>query len=95
MAAGDRRHYKVDGILPRRFYQSGSEASLAEATIRRLFAELVVDAPLGIRSTRAAPHAGSLRIRPTPSSAASRAGARLKQELDAPVDCANARPRLS
>lgn len=54
MAVGDRRHYRVDSILPRHFYQTGARAGLDEGTIRGLFAQLVADAPEAIRATRAA-----------------------------------------
>ncbi len=53
MAVGDRRHYRVDSILPRHFYQTGAKAGLDEATIRGLFAQLVADAPGAIQTTKA------------------------------------------
>ena len=53
MAVGDRRHYRVDSIQPRHFYQTGARAGLDEGTIRGLFAQLVADAPEAIRTTRA------------------------------------------
>lgn len=52
MAVGDRRHYRVDNIMPRHFYQTGAKAGLDEGTIRGLFAQLVVDAPEAIRTTK-------------------------------------------
>ena len=53
MAVGDRRHYRVDSILPRHFYQTGAKAGLDEGTIRGLFAQLVADAPEAIQATKA------------------------------------------
>ncbi|GAA0625207.1 type II toxin-antitoxin system HipA family toxin [Brevundimonas kwangchunensis] len=53
MAVGDRRHYRVDSIMPRHFYQTGAKAGLDEATIRGLFAQLVADAPEAIQATKA------------------------------------------
>lgn len=96
MAVGDRRHYKVGGILPRHFYQSGLKAGLGEATIRRLFAELVADAPLAIRSTRAAlPRWFPKDLADSIFGGFTSRLALLERELDAPAGCANARSRLS
>lgn len=53
MAVGDRRHYRVDSIMPRHFYQTGAKAGLDEGTIRGLFAQLVADAPEAIQATKA------------------------------------------
>jgi serine/threonine-protein kinase HipA len=53
MAVGDRRHYRVDSIMPRHFYQTGAKAGLDEGTIRGLFAQLVADAPEAIPATKA------------------------------------------
>ena len=53
MAVGNRRHYRVDSILPRHFYQTGARGGLDEGTIRGLFAQLVADAPEAIRATKA------------------------------------------
>ncbi|MEJ6788148.1 type II toxin-antitoxin system HipA family toxin [Brevundimonas sp. BR2-1] len=53
MAVGDRRHYPVESILPRHFYQTGARAGLDEGTVRGLCAQLVADAPEAIRVTRA------------------------------------------
>lgn len=53
MAMGDRRHYQVESILTRHFYQTGARAGLDEGTIRGLFAQIVADAPEAIRATRA------------------------------------------
>lgn len=53
MAVGDRRHYQVESIMPRHFYQTGAKASLDEGTIRGLFAQLVADAPEAVRATKA------------------------------------------
>ncbi len=53
MAVGDRRHYRVDSIIPRHFYQTGAKAGLDEETIRGLFAQLVADAPEAIPATKA------------------------------------------
>jgi|JI7StandDraft_1071085.scaffolds.fasta_scaffold25403_2 serine/threonine-protein kinase HipA len=53
MAVGDRRHYRVESIMPRHFYQTGARAGLDEGTIRGLFAQFVADAPEAIRATKA------------------------------------------
>lgn len=53
MAVGDRRHYRVDSIMPRHFYQTGAKAGLDEGTIRGLFAQLIADAPEAIQVTKA------------------------------------------
>lgn len=53
MAVGDRRHYRVDSIMPRHFYQTCAKAGLDEGTIRGLFAQLVADAPEAIQATKA------------------------------------------
>ena len=52
MAVGDRRHYQVESLVPRHFYQTGAKAGLDEATLRGLFAQIVADAPEAIRATR-------------------------------------------
>lgn len=52
MAVGDRRHYRVDSILPRHFCQTGVNAGLSPVVVRRLFSELVAEGPEAMRVTR-------------------------------------------
>lgn len=51
MALGDRRHYVIERILPRHFYQTGERAGLSRATITGVLAELAQDLPRALAKT--------------------------------------------
>lgn len=54
MAAGDRRHYRVDGIHGRHFVQTGLKAGLSKKRVQTLIEEVAERAPAALEATEAA-----------------------------------------
>ena len=54
MAVGDKRHYRVDEVLPRHFIQTAARTGVGQAVVDRLLAELADEAPRAIERTFAA-----------------------------------------
>jgi serine/threonine-protein kinase HipA len=45
MSVGDNRHYRIDEILPRHFYQTSEQAGLSKSLVRK-----AIDVKKGIRA---------------------------------------------
>ena len=54
MAVGDNRHYRVNDIVPRHYYQTADKVGLSKATLDALFARLRSDVPMALQRTIAA-----------------------------------------
>lgn len=50
MAVGNNRHYVINSIMPRHFSQTGEKAGFKPKAIRKIFLDLLEDAPLAMQS---------------------------------------------
>jgi serine/threonine-protein kinase HipA len=52
MVVGEHRHYRIDEIVPRHFFETAKLCGIGESIIKQLIAEIIAQSPAAIAATR-------------------------------------------